>query len=53
MGHIIMQNVSSHHVPQGKGKKVRNIGIPLVIAYPSGFFDGTAANYTRGAGFYY
>ena len=45
-----MQNVTNYLVLHSCILKVRNIGSALVLIYPTGFFDGVAANYIGGVG---
>ena len=47
-----MQNITAYRVPQKIGPKVKIIGIPPVLSFPMGFFDGAATDTSGGAGVY-
>ena len=47
-----MQNITAYRVPQKTGPKVKIIGIPPVLSFPVGFFDGDATDTSQGARVY-
>ena len=52
LGRIIMRQVNAYHVSHSRKSRIGNIGNASVLKYPTGFFDGVAANQTGGASIY-
>ena len=47
-----MDQVNSYPVIHNKKYRTRNLGTAPVLTYPTGYFDGVAANQRGGVGIY-